>query len=114
MKFHPASGGQHTPLGLHGDDGVYNSAGDKLIVLTVNFLLARESSETPSFGRYPLATLREYLSLGVDESLQPLLRIFTWSFNCLHTGLHPELDWKGEPYKGRHRPGTPIPGGPSS
>ena len=114
MKFHPASGGQYTPLGFHGDDGQYNAAGDKLIVMTVNFLLARESPQTPSFGRFPLATLREFLSLGTDDSLQPLLRILAWSFNGLYTGLHPELDWNGEVYKGRHKPGTPISGRPPS
>ena len=31
------------PIGVHGDDGRYNKPGDKVILLTCNFLLARDA-----------------------------------------------------------------------
>ena len=32
------------PVGIHGDDGQYNNAGDAITLLTLNFLLARDVS----------------------------------------------------------------------
>lgn len=110
-KGDPGAMGRLTPLGVHGDDGQYNAAGDKLIVVTLNFLLAKESPNTPSYGRFPLFTLREFLSLGTYEALQPLLRVLSWSFECLFNGVHPKLDVDGAPYTGRYMPGSPISGG---
>ena len=72
-KHHGACTDRMVPLGLHGDDGQYNSAGDKLIVTTVNFLLEKETQQ--SFGRYPLVTLREFLCEGsMLETLRPRSR----------------------------------------
>ena len=108
-KHHGACTDRMVPLGLHGDDGQYNSAGDKLIVITVNFLLEKETQQ--SFGRYPLVTLREFLCEGsMLETLRPVLEILAWSFNCLFEGKHPKLNWNNEAYNGRHKAGTRIAG----
>ena len=32
------------PIGIHGDDGQYNQAGDAITLLTLNFVLARDVS----------------------------------------------------------------------
>ena len=39
---HPGKG--HMPLGMHGDDGRYNMMGDRVILVTLNFILARDVS----------------------------------------------------------------------
>ena len=36
------------PLGLHGDDGRYNMASDKVILVTLNFMLSRDVSRHPA------------------------------------------------------------------
>ena len=40
-SVHP--GRSSMPIGLHGDDGRYNKPGDKVILVTMNFLLARDT-----------------------------------------------------------------------
>ena len=32
------------PIGLHGDDGRYNKIGDRVVIVTLNFMLSREVS----------------------------------------------------------------------
>ena len=34
------------PVGMHGDDGRYNKAGDRVIVVTMNYVLSRDISRT--------------------------------------------------------------------
>ena len=36
------------PLGLHGDDGRYNMSSDKVILVTLNFVLSRDVSRHPA------------------------------------------------------------------
>ena len=109
---HPGRG-RLQPLGLHGDDGQYNAAGDKLTLLTVNPLLLRETIKDSAKTRFPLLAIREWVCINMEETLYPPLRILAWSFNILFAGIHPQLDWQGESYmkgKPRYPPGTPIAG----
>ena len=74
--------GKHThyPLGIYGDEGQICKAGEKCMVITLNFLL--DTRGDGFLHRFPIATLREWVSLGM-ESIHPLTQIMAWSFNVL-------------------------------
>ncbi|CAE7578654.1 unnamed protein product [Symbiodinium sp. CCMP2592] len=97
---HPGYG--YMPIGIHGDDGRYNNAGDRVIIVTLNLILARDTGQNQQ--RYPLFCLREFISLGFD-SLEPVLQQLRWSIDVLSTGLHPRLGADGQDFRGRSRAG---------
>ena len=80
---HPAAGWKRKPcpLGIYGDEGQINKAGDKVVVCTMNFVL--DARHDGSLHRFPMWCLREWCSLGL-ESIHPLTQVMAWSFNVLH------------------------------
>ena len=62
------SGRGHMPLGLRGDDGRYNAMGDRVILVTLNFILARDASRFwPEFIVLPFI----FKSNPKDSALNP-------------------------------------------
>ena len=123
----------HYPIGIYGDEGQINKAGDKCVVVTLNLLL--DSRGDGFLHRFPIFTLREWCSLGM-ESMHSLTQIMAWSFNvpwtevmsygpcsillhvlsrseALYEGRHPDVDYLGRdtlPKGMKHRAGQPLPG----
>ena len=99
MDPHPATSSKklHTPIGISGDDTQYSLAGAKAYVMVVNFIL-----HDPAPGdqcRFPWCILRHELSVG-PATLDPIMRVCTWSLNVCHVGIYPRLGATGEPLQG--------------
>ncbi|CAE7221914.1 unnamed protein product [Symbiodinium sp. CCMP2592] len=82
------------PLGIYGDEGQISKSGDKVMVITFNFVLDNRAGDGV-IHRFPIATLREWCSLGM-RSMHPLSQVMAWSFNALYTGKHPSVDFSGQ------------------
>ena len=67
------------PLGIYGDEGQISKSGDKVMVITFNFVLDNRAGDGV-IHRFPIATLREWCSLGM-RSMHPLSQVMAWSFN---------------------------------
>lgn len=82
------------PLGFHGDGGAF-CAHDSLYGLSWNSLVCRGSTIQT---RFLFSVMRK--SDMVADSLDSLLRIFSWSCNVLLSGQTPHLDWLRRPLEG--------------
>ena len=58
--------------------------------------------------RFPLVTIREFVSLG-PETLWPVMNVLAWSINNLFLGIHPSFDYNGVKLNGPLA-GLPIAG----
>ena len=83
------------PIGMHGDGGAFSDT-DSLYTLSWNSMLG-EAGKTIT-KRILFSVIRK--SDLVADSLDELLRIFTWSMNTLLTGETPHFDHKGRPMTG--------------
>ena len=96
MPPHPAADFDppvHTPIGISGDDTQYSLSGSKVIVMLVSFLLYEPGPA--KLSRFPWFVLRHELSLGA-ATLDPVVRILTWSLNLCFEGVHPQLGPLGD------------------
>ena len=82
------------PIGFHGDGGAF-CAHDSLYGLSWNSLVC---SGTTIQTRMLLSVIRK--SDMVADSLDSLLRIFSWSCNILLSGQPPHCDWAGRRLEG--------------
>ena len=82
------------PLGMHGDGGAF-CAHDSLYGLSRNSLVCRGSTIQT---RFIFSIIRK--SDMVADSMDSLLRIFTWSCNVMLSGQTPHHDWMRRPLAG--------------
>ena len=82
------------PLGIHGDGGSFSKQ-DSLFVFTFNSLVGVGAT---SAKRFPLTIIKK--TETVQEPLQTIMDIFSWSFNVALTGLTPDRDWAGKDVEG--------------
>ena len=78
------------PLGLHGDGGSFSKQ-DSLFVFTVNSLVG---SGTTVQKRFILTIIRK--SEMIPGTLDAIMEVLAWSFNCALSGLWPDVDFAGQ------------------
>jgi hypothetical protein len=82
------------PIGFHGDGGGFNKH-DSLYALSWNSLVSRGATMQTKF----IFTVMKKSDM-VADSLDQLLRAFSWSMNVLLSGETPTLNWLNEPMAG--------------
>lgn len=112
QRGHPGATVNACPLGLYGDDCRYNKAGEKLVVINFNMLL--QEAKSLDLSRFPLFLLR-VSRMVPDYSLTRVYQLLMWSFNALASGVHPDVDFEGNPLPQTYAQlkGKPIAGGPA-
>ena len=106
---HPCSS-QAVPIGFHGDEVRYRTAGDKFLAISFNFILQSETSSFPADSRCLSCVLRCNRTIKT-KSLAPYWKLMAWSFRCLLEGKYPVVGPDGEELRGTERnrmAGLPI------
>ena len=98
---HPCSS-QAVPIGFHGDEVRYRTAGDKFVAISFNFILQSETSSFPADSRFLSCVLRCNRVIK-SESLAPYWKLMAWSFRCLLEGRYPVVGPDGEDLQGTER-----------
>ena len=93
VRDHPAmkrqDWGTSIPLGFHGDGGAFSHQ-DSLYVFAFNSLLGGGETKVQ---RFLMTTIRK--TDLVPGSIEAIMKIFAWSFNCCVAGKSPSVDHTG-------------------
>ena len=98
VRLHPnlpkSSWSRTVPLGMHGD-GASFSKQDSVYTFSWNSLIGTGGTMAKRF----VATVMKKTDM-VDDSMDVIARIMSWSFNVLLSGTTPSMDWEGQPLGG--------------